>query len=71
MLAYKRGAVVVILNLATEEAQVKIEGMEEGTYAKWLDSKTILDEPSVTTVRCDGTSSMTLEAKGYEVYVRQ
>ena len=71
VLAYKRGAVVVMLNLATEEAQVKIEGMEEGTYAKWLDSKTILDGPSMTTVRCDGASPMNFEAKGYEVYVKQ
>ena len=71
VLAYKRGAVVVMLNLGTEEAQVKIKGMVEGTYDKWLDSKTILDGPSRTTVHCDESSPITLEAKGYEVYVKQ
>ena len=71
VLAYKRGPVIVALNLGAEAAQVKVEGMEEGEYAKWLDSKTILNGPSMTTVHCDGTTPLDLEAKGYEVYIKQ
>ena len=71
VLAYKRGSVVVALNLGTEEAQVKIDGMEDGNYAKWIDSKTILDGPSRTTANYDSTSPIALEAKGFEVYVKQ
>ena len=71
VLAYTRGTVTVVLNLGTEEAQVKTTGMEKGTYAKWLDSKTILHGPSVTTVDCNGASPIALEAKGFEVYIKQ
>ena len=71
VLAYRRGEVVVVLNLAAEDTQVKIEGMEEGDYAKWLDSKTILDGPSLKDVHCDGSTPLDLEGKGYEVYVKQ
>ena len=71
VLAYKRGNVVVALNLGADTANVKIEGMEEGKYAKWLDSKTILEGPSVTTVSCDASTPLDLEGKGYEVYVKQ
>ena len=71
VLAYRRGEVVVVLNLAAEDTQVKIEGMEEGDYAKWLDSKTILDGPSLITVHCGGSTPLNLEGKGYEVYVKQ
>ena len=71
VLAYRRGTVVVVLNLGTEEAQVKATGMEKGTYAKWLDSTTILHGLSVTTVDCDGVSPIALEAKGFEVYIKQ
>ena len=71
VLAYRRGAVVVVLNLGTEKAQVKMTGMEGGKYAKWLDSKTILHGPSATTVDYDGASPIALEAKGFEVYIKQ
>ena len=71
VLAYRRGSVVVVLNLGTEEEQVKIEDMEDGSYAKWLDSKSIFDGPSVSTEHLDGSSPLVLEAKGYEVYVKQ
>ncbi len=71
VLAYKRGSVMVLLNLGTEEAQVKIAGMEGGKYAKWLDSKTILDGLSPAAVQCDESSPIALEAKGYEVYIKQ
>ena len=71
VLAYRRGTVIVVLNLGTEEAQVNMTGMEGGKYAKWLDSKTILHGPSVTTVDYDGASPIALEAKGFEVYIKQ
>ncbi len=71
VLAYKRGPVVVVLNLGTDDAQVKVAGMEDGTYAKWLDSKTILDGTSVTLVNCDQSTPFALEGKGYEVFVKQ
>ena len=71
VLAYRRGPVVVALNLGTEDAQVKIAGWEDGIYAKYLDSALILEVPSVSTERCGESSPVTLEAKGYKVYIKQ
>ena len=71
VLAYKRGPVVAVLNLATDAAQVKVTGMEDGTYAQWLDAKTIVDGPSVKTVRLDATSPLDMEGKGFVIYVKQ
>ncbi len=71
VLAYRRGPVVVLLNLGADAGQVKVADIEEGTYAKWLDSKTILDGPLVIATHLDAASPMSLEAKGYEIYVKQ
>ena len=71
VLAYHRGQVVVVLNLATEEVNTKVSDIEEGTYTQWLDCKTIENGPSATEISLDANTPISLEAKGFAVYVKQ
>ena len=71
VLAYQRGPVLVVLNLGTEEVQVKFAPQEPGTYTQWLDSRTIGDGPAATDISLDALSTISLEAKGFAVYVKQ
>ena len=71
VLAYQRGPVLVVLNLGTEEVEVKFAPQEPGTYTQWLDSRTIADGPDATDVSLDALPTINLEAKGFAVYVKQ
>ena len=71
ILAYRRGNVVVALNLAETEASAQLKGVEKAEYSQWLNSKTITDAPSVTKVELAEQTPVTLEAKGYAVYVKR
>ena len=71
VLAYQRGPVLVVLNLGTEEVEVKFAPKEPGTYTQWLDSRTIGDGPAATDVSLDALPTINLEAKGFAVYVKQ
>lgn len=71
IIAYQRGPVVVVLNLAKDEVTTKLGNLEEGTYTQWLDSKTIADGPSAADITLNSASDIVLPAKGYAVYVKQ
>lgn len=69
--AYRRGPVVVALNLSAESVQAKINGIEAGKYIQCLNSKNIARGPSSSTYKFKQDPELELEAKGYAVYVRQ
>ena len=71
VLAYRRGNVVVVLNLGKSDVNVKVNGIEAGTYTQWLDDKTIEQGPSATEHSLDTVSEIALSAKGYAIYVKQ
>ena len=71
VLAYQRGQVVVVLNLAKEEVKTKVSDIEEGTYTQWLDCNTIENGPSATEISLDANTPIALNAKGFAVYVKQ
>ncbi|MBR1879985.1 MAG: hypothetical protein IJ804_04450 [Prevotella sp.] len=71
VLAWRRGAVVSVINLAETDAQALIEGLEEGDYDQWLNSQTIAIAPACTAVSLASSEPIALEAKGYAVYVKQ
>ena len=71
VLAYRRGPVVVVLNLSESDREVKINGMEKGDYVCWLDSRTIASGPGSSKLSLKATPTLPLEGKGYAVYVKQ
>ena len=71
VLAYQRGPVVVLLNLSTAPCAVSCNTIAAGSYTQWLNSQTITDGPSATDVSLDALSTISLEAKGFAVYVKQ
>lgn len=71
VLAYMRGEVLVVLNFGNEEASVKVSGTASGAYTRWLDSRTIAEGPSASDVTLDESIPITLDGKGYAVYVRE
>ena len=71
VLAYHRGNVVVVLNLGKSDVNVKVNGIEAGTYTQWLNDKTIEQGPSATEHTLDTASEIAISAKGYAVYVKQ
>ena len=71
MLAYQRGSVLVLLNLGTAPCSVSCNTIAASTYTQWLNSQTITDGPSATDVSLDALSTISLEAKGFAVFVKQ
>ena len=71
VLAWRRGNVVAVVNYGGYDAVTTIEGLEAGSYQQWLNSQTVLNGPSMTTRSLDASSSISLEANGYAVYVKQ
>ncbi len=71
VMAYKRDDVIVVLNLGTERTDAVIEGLEAGEYQQWLNSATIADDTKQTAVQLDAPAAISLDAKGYVVYVKQ
>ena len=71
VLAYRRGPVVVALNLGREPAAVQLSGIEAGIYQQWLDSRTIGSGPAMADVKLAPQSAIRLQGKGYAVYVKR
>ncbi len=71
VLAYRRGAVLVLLNLGAEPCQVSCADIAAGTYTQWLNEQTIADGPAVTTATLSADTPIALGAKGFAVYVKQ
>ena len=65
--------VLVVMNLSAQAVNVKLNGVSAGNYVKWLNSQTIASGVA-TKVQSESLSSsptLSLEAKGYAVYVKQ
>jgi len=71
VLAWRRGAVVAVVNLAETDVKVFVDGLDEGDYHQWLNSQTIAIAPACTAVSLASSEPIVLEAKGYAVYVKQ
>ena len=71
VLAWRRGAVVAVVNLAETDVKVFIDGLDEGDYDQWLNSQTVAIAPAYTSVSLASSEPVALEAKGYAVYVKQ
>ncbi len=69
VLAYKRGPVVVVMNLGLDKIAAKIQGIKKATYLQWIDSKNIANGISCNKVKLDEQKPIDLEPKGYAVYV--
>ena len=65
--------VLVVLNFSTSDVNVKLSGVSAGNYAKWLSSKDISAgvATKVNTESLSATPTISLEGKGYAVYVKQ
>jgi len=65
--------VLVVINLNSQAVNVKLNGVSAGNYVKWLDSQTIAARvATIATAEALTTSpSLSLEAKGYAVFVKQ
>ena len=71
VLAWKRNNVVVMVNFGGYDVEVVIPALAAGYYQQWLNSRTILNGPSISDCTLSGSSSLKLEANGYAVYVKQ
>ena len=71
VLAWRRGNVVAVVNLAETDVKVLVDGLDEGDYDQWLNSQTIAIAPACTSVSLASSEPIALEAKGYAVYVKQ
>ena len=71
VLVWQRGNVVVAVNFGGYDAQFVIPALPAGNYQQWLNSRTILNGPSVTGCTLSAEAPIQLEANGYAVYVKQ
>ena len=71
VLAWRRGNVVAVVNFSDYDTEVRIDGLEAGEYQQWLNSQTVFDRPSLTFCSLGASPFISLEAKGYAVYVIQ
>lgn len=71
VLAWKRNNVVVMVNFGGYDVEVIIPALAAGNYQQWLNSRTILNGPSISDCTLSGSSPLKLEANGYAVYVKQ
>ncbi|MBP5561744.1 MAG: alpha-glucosidase C-terminal domain-containing protein [Muribaculaceae bacterium] len=65
--------VLVVINFSASDVTVKLNGVSAGNYAKWLSSKDISAgvASKAEVVSMTSTPAITLDAKGYAVYVKQ
>ena len=59
---------LVVLNLG-DEITITLNGVTEGPYVQWIDSKTIASYISKTYINLSANPTITLEKRGYHVYV--
>jgi glycosidase len=71
VLAWRRGNVVAVVNLAETDVKVLVDGLDEGDYDQRLNSQTIAIAPACKAVSLASSEPIALEAKGYAVYVKQ
>jgi glycosidase len=71
VLAWRRDNVVTVVNFADYDTEVTLDGIEAGNYQQWLNSQTIYNGPSITKHSLSASPTLSLEAKGYAVYVKQ
>lgn len=71
VMAYKRGDVVVVMNLAKTAVKSVVNIIDKGEYTQCLNSSTISDKADTKTVTLTASPSIDLEAKGYVVYIKQ
>ena len=62
--------VLVVLNLSASAANATLTGLTAGTWSRWLDSSTIAQGVSRSSASFTATQTFSLDAKGYQVYVR-
>ncbi len=74
VLAYTRkegvSEIVVVLNVATEASTVTLTGLTTGEWRLWLKSETIAEGTSRKQQTYKAPQTISLEAKGYRVYVK-
>lgn len=75
VLAYAKtsgdNTVLVLLNLGTASTTVTVSGIHAGEYSQWLDSSTIAGGPSQSDITLASSSTFSLDAKGYRVFVKK
>ena len=62
---------IAVVNFADYDTEVTIDGIEAGNYQQWLNSQTIYSGPGITTHTLSASPTLSFEAKGYAVYVKQ
>ena len=62
--------VLVVLNLATTATTTTLTGLTAGSWSQWLTSETISQGTSRRQQQFSATQTLTLDAKGYRVFVR-
>ena len=62
--------VLVVLNLATTATTATLTGLTAGSWSQWLTSETISQGTSRRQQQFSATQTLTLDAKGYRVFVR-
>ncbi len=62
--------VLVVLNMATSAVSATLTGLTAGPWSLWLNSETIAQGVSRKTQYFSATQNVSLDAKGYRVYVR-
>lgn len=74
VLAYSRKSgdseVLVVLNMADSSCSATLTGLTAGDWSLWLDSETISQDPNREQLNLSATQTISLDAKGYRVYVR-
>ena len=74
IMAYTRKSrdseVLVVLNFAATEAVANLSGLTAGTWSCWLNSSTIKGGTSRKNETFGASQSITIEPKGYRVYVK-
>lgn len=71
VLAWHRGNVVAVVNFSDKPAEIVIKDLEKGEYEQQLCSFTIAEGSSRKEFKLDASSTISLEAKGYAVYVKK
>ena len=67
---YTDSEAIVLINFGTSSASATVTGLNAGEYGLWLNSETIGQGTSRRPVNLNATYTFTLEAKGYQVYVK-
>ncbi len=62
--------ILVVLNMGTAATTATLTGLSAGAWSLWLDSETIRQGTSRQQQTFSATQNITLDAKGYRVYVR-